>query len=75
MTQIRENIFQVTYTELGQPQGKGYYPVPSGGELLLDEADFRYIREYLDRGFEPAFFIKRSAALRGAYVVVGRHRA
>jgi hypothetical protein len=75
MTQIREGVFRVTYTELGKPQARGYAPVPSGGELLLDEADLRYIAEYLDRGFEPAFFVKRTPALRGAYVVVGRHRA
>ncbi len=75
MTQIRENVFQVTYAELDKPRAKGYYPVPGGGELLLDEADIRYVDEYLERGFEPSFFIKRSAALRGAFVVVARHRA
>lgn len=75
MKQIRENIFQVDHSELGRPDARGYYKLPDGkAEVLLDEADVRYIREYLDRGYEPSFFIKPSAALRGAYVVVGRQR-
>jgi len=76
MTQIRSNMYQVSYTELGKPDEKGYYKIPNGlGDLMLDEADMRYIKEYLERGFEPAFFIKPAAALRGAYTVVARHRA
>lgn len=76
MKQVRENMLQVSYTELGKPQGRGYCPLPDkAGELLLDEADVRYIVEYLDKGFEPSFFIKPSRALRNAYVVVARQRA
>ncbi len=68
-------MLQVSYTELGKPDTKGYYPLPEKkGELLLDEADMRYITEYLDRGYEPNFFVKRSASLRDAFVVVARQR-
>ena len=75
MNQIRENIFQVSHSELGKPLVKGFYPVPTAGaNVLLDEADVRYIREYLDRGYEPSFFIKKSVALQGAFTVVGRQR-
>jgi hypothetical protein len=75
MTQIRDNIWQVTYTELGKPEDKGYVPLPQeNSTLLLDEADMRYIRDYVEMGYEPSFFIKKSAALRGAFTVVGRQR-
>jgi hypothetical protein len=68
-------MYQVSYTELGKPDENGYYKIPDQkGEVLLDEADLRYIREYLGRGFEPSFFVKPSSALRGAYVVVARQR-
>jgi hypothetical protein len=75
MNQIRENMLQVSYTELGKPEGKGYYALPDNkGEVMLDEADVRYIREYLGKGFEPSFFVKPSPALRNAYIVVARQR-
>jgi hypothetical protein len=75
MKQIREKIFQVSYSELGKPQDRGFHLVPeAGAKVLLDEADIRYIREYLERGYEPSFFIAKSAALRGAFTVIGRQR-
>lgn len=75
MKQIRANIWQVDYSELGKPIDKGFWPVPNtGASVLLDEADMRYIREYVERGYEPSFFIKRSAALRNEFTVVGRQR-
>lgn len=75
MKQVRENMYQVTYTELGKPIDKGYYTVPDKlGELMLDEADMRYIREYLGKGFEPTFFIRPAKALRNAFTVVARQR-
>jgi hypothetical protein len=75
MKQIRPNMWQVTYSELGKPDEKGYYKIPEGkGSVILDEADIRYIGEYLKKGFEPTFFIKPSAALRGAFTVVSRQR-
>jgi hypothetical protein len=75
MTQIREHMFQVSYTELGKPDSKGYYPLPEKkGELMIDEADLRYIRDYLGRGYEPSFFIRPSNELRNAFVVVARQR-
>lgn len=72
MTAIRENVFQVTYTELGRPAGHGFYDVDGGGKLLIDEADVRYIRETISKGYEPTFFISRTPALGNDYVVVGR---
>jgi hypothetical protein len=75
MKQIREKIFQVDHSELGKPLDKGYYPVPNtGASVLIDEADVRYIREYLDRGYEPSFFITKSVALQNAFTIIGRQR-
>lgn len=75
MKQIRDNIFYVTYSEIGKPVEKGLVDVPGAGQLNLDEADMRYIREYLDLGYEPAFFVSHSAPLGGRLVVVSRQRA
>jgi len=72
MKQIRENIFQVTYSELGKPPVKGVVAHSELGELMLDEADMRYIRESQGQGYEPTFFVSRSAPLGGRCVVVGR---
>lgn len=70
-----ESTIRVTWTELGRPEGKGYVEMPSGGNLLLDDADFHYANQYLAEGFEPEFFVRRSDALHGRYVVVSRRRA
>jgi hypothetical protein len=68
-------MWQVSYTELGKPEARGYYDLPEKkGELLLDEADVRYIREYLGKGYEPSFFVKPSPALRNAFIVIARQR-
>ncbi|MFZ4508871.1 MAG: hypothetical protein ACOYON_14370 [Fimbriimonas sp.] len=75
MTQIRENIWLVTHSEIGKPMDTGYAKVPgTTGELLIDAADVRYIREYIERGYEPSFFISKTPALRNGYVVVSRQR-
>jgi hypothetical protein len=70
--QIRENIFQITYTELGKPPVKGPVIVESFGEVMLDEADMRYIVTSHNQGYEPTFFVSKSAPLKGRFVVVGR---
>jgi hypothetical protein len=70
--QIRENIFQITYTELGKPQAKGPVILQSLGEVMLDEADIRYAHTSETQGYEPVFFVSRSEPLFGRYVVVGR---
>ena len=75
MTQIRPNVYLVSYTELGKPQAKGLYDVEGLGPVGIDEADVRYIREHLARGFEPAFFISHAPTLGGRFVVVSRQRA
>jgi hypothetical protein len=74
MTQIRENIFRVTLDELGDVQDRGYYAVQGLGEVLMDQADMRYISEMQSMGYEPIFHVSKSAALNGAFVVVSRQQ-
>ena len=74
MKQIRDNIWQVTYSDLGDPNARGYYKVADLGEILMDQADIRYINEMEAQGFEPIFHVSKSKALNGALVVVGRQQ-
>jgi hypothetical protein len=74
MKQIRDNIWQVSYDDLGQPRDRGYCAVSDLGEVLMDQADLRYIQEMKDSGYEPIFHVSKSKALNGAYVVVGRQQ-
>ncbi|HLO99662.1 MAG TPA: hypothetical protein VK171_13785 [Fimbriimonas sp.] len=74
MTQIRENIWQVTYDDLGHPPARGYYQVEGLGEVLIDQADLHYINETHAKGYEPVFHVSRSKALNNAFVVVGRQQ-
>lgn len=74
MKQIRDNIFEVTFDDLGKPEKKGYYKVSGLGEVMLDMADVRYIQETLGKGSVPTFFVSRSQALKGACVVVSRRQ-
>lgn len=74
MKQIRENIWQVTFADLGEPNARGYYPVENLGEILMDQADVRYIKEMEGKGLQPIFHVSRSKALNGAFVVVGRQQ-
>jgi hypothetical protein len=76
MKQIRDNIFEVTYSDLGKPGKKGDVAVKGFGTVMLDVADLRYIDDMKVLGYEPTFFVSRSAPLGGRYVVVSRqHRA
>lgn len=76
MTTIRENIFRVTYAELGKPTERGFVDVPSdvpgGGQVLIDAADLNYIQKMRSAGYEPVFHISRTKAFSGDFVVVGR---
>ncbi|MGV3616943.1 MAG: hypothetical protein ACO1SV_16575 [Fimbriimonas sp.] len=72
MKQIRENVFQVTHSELGKPSDKGWLDLPESGKLLLDAADMHFIREMTLQGYEPTFFISRSPVMGGEFVVVSR---
>ncbi|AIE84031.1 hypothetical protein OP10G_0663 [Fimbriimonas ginsengisoli Gsoil 348] len=72
MTTIRDNVFRVSYHEIGKPTYHGFVDVPGGGKLLIDQGDIRYIREATADGYEPTFFISRTTALGNDYVVVGR---
>ena len=71
----QETTLRVTWTDLGRPEGKGYVALPSGGTLMLDDADLNYAQRYLADGYEPEFFVRPSEALHGRYVVVSRRRA
>lgn len=75
MQTLKDGTIRLTWTDLGRPEGKGYTAVPSGGQVLLDDADLLYARQYLDSGYEPEFFVRRSEALQGRYVVISRVRA
>jgi len=75
MQTLADGTIRVTWTDLGRPEGKGYAALSSGGQLLLDDADINYATQYLAAGYEPAFFIRRSDALQGRYIVVSRVRA
>ncbi|HEY0866291.1 MAG TPA: hypothetical protein VGE01_02870 [Fimbriimonas sp.] len=72
MRQIRENIWYVTYSELGKPFEKGPVKVDGLGTIFLDIADVRYINQHRELGYEPAFFVSRSEAMNGWMVVVAR---
>jgi hypothetical protein len=75
MQTLKDGTIRLTWTDLGRPGGKGYTAVPSGGQLLLDDADLLYAQQYLDKGYEPEFFVRQSEALQGRYVVISRVRA
>lgn len=74
MKQIRDNIWQVTYADLGEPTARGYYKVDDLGEILIDHADVRYIHEMEAQHLEPVFHVSKSKALNGALVIVGRQQ-
>ena len=75
MQRIRENIYQVTFAELGAPLDKGFYPVEGLGDVFLDVADLRYAAEARSGGYEPTFFVSKSGALENDFVVVARQQA
>lgn len=76
MDTLTDGTLRVTWTDLGRPEGRGYADLPNGvGRLLLDEADINYATQYLEAGYEPEFFVRRSDALQGRFVVVARRRA
>lgn len=75
MKQIRENVFQVTFTEIGKPPQRGWTKVPGGGKLMLDAADMNFIEKMSAGGYEPTFFVSRAAAMGNEFVVVARQWA
>jgi hypothetical protein len=72
--QIRPNIYEVTYTELGQPDEYGVYSVDGLGNVHMDLADLRYIGDQIAHGYEPIFFVSRAPAMNNEFVVVSRNR-
>ena len=74
--QIRDNIFEVTFTELGKPGKRGDFKLAGLGTVMIDIADIKYAEGMSEAGYEPTFFVSKSVPLGGRYVVVGRqHRA
>ncbi len=57
METTRDGTIRVTWTDLGRPEAKGYVAIPSGGQLMLDDADLNYATQYLAAGYEPEFFV------------------
>jgi hypothetical protein len=74
MRQIRENIFEVTFSELGKPGKKGDVKLEGLGLLMLDTADMNYVKQMDELGFEPTFFVSKSKAMGNRFVVVGRQQ-
>lgn len=73
MTTIRENILRVELSEMKtRPIDRGFFELPNGEQVLMDQADLRYISEAKAAGYEPVFFISRTHALGNDFVVVGR---
>ena len=76
MRQIRDNIFEITFTELGKPTKRGDVKVTDLGKVMVDVADLNYASDMLEKGYEPTFFISKSEPLGGRFVVVSRqHKA
>ena len=76
MRQIRENIFEVTFSELGKPSKRGDVKLEGMGTVMIDMADVDYAAKMNDLGYEPTFFLSKSAALGNRFVVVSRqHKA
>lgn len=61
----------VTWEELGKPITPGNYPIPGLGELVFDDTDLHYALT----GKATGFFVRKSAALHGRYVVVSRQQS
>ncbi len=75
MNQIRPNIYQVTFAEIGSPVEHGPLKLENGETLHFDLADMRYAKAHAESGYEPTYFISKSAAMGGDFVVVARQRA
>ncbi len=75
MKQIRPNIFEVTFSEIGSPIEHGPLKLESGDILHFDLADLRYAKTHAESGYEPTYFISRSPAMGNDFVVVARQRA
>ncbi|RYG36397.1 hypothetical protein EON81_09915 [bacterium] len=75
MRQIRSDIWEVNDDDLGRPEEAGVYEVSGLGDVHLDIADLRYVAENRGQGFKPTFFVRRSPALGGRFVVTSRQRA
>ena len=63
--------YYVTWEELGRPTVRGDYEVPGLGILVFDDADAHYATSHKSTGF----FVRRSKALGGRYVVVAREQS
>jgi hypothetical protein len=74
MKQIRDNIFELTFEDLGKPAKAGDVKVTDFGTVIIDVADLEYISRMRDQGYQPTFFVSRSRPLGGRFVVVSRQQ-
>lgn len=62
--------YYVTWKELGSPTVRGDYEVPGLGVVVFDDADAHHASKHPQAGF----FVRRSKALGGRFVVVSREQ-
>ncbi|MBL8065255.1 MAG: hypothetical protein JNM34_05285 [Chthonomonadaceae bacterium] len=63
--------YLVTWEELGRPTVRGDYEVPGLGYVVFDDTD----AYYATTGKSTSFFVRRSVALGGRFVVVSREQS
>lgn len=63
--------YYVTWNEIGRPTVRGDYEIPGLGMLVFDDTDAFYATS----GKATAFFVRKSKALGGRYVVVAREQS
>ncbi|MBS1714653.1 MAG: hypothetical protein JST30_09995 [Armatimonadetes bacterium] len=63
--------YYVTWEEIGRPTVRGDYEIPGLGTLVFDDADAFHATKFQNAGF----FVRRSKALGGRYVVVAREQS
>lgn len=63
--------YYVTWDEIGSPTVRGDYEIPGLGMLVFDDTD----AHYATTGKARAFFVRKSKALGGRYVVVSREQS
>ncbi len=68
---VVEDRYYVTWDELGRPTVRGDYEVPGLGIVVFDDAD----AHYATTGKSKGFFVRKSKALGGRFVVVSREQS
>ena len=68
---VVEDKYFVTWQEIGSPITPGDYEIPGLGKLVFDDTDVHYAMT----GRATGFFVRRSRALHGRFVVVSRQQS